>query len=360
MRFSFRCMIGVVALAASCPAFENAGNTYVPEYPGKASISVETVNTPRFGLKPADASSFHASLGRFRELFLAQSVFHPPIGMYIDGYVRADHGGAVIKTEPVRGRGRIIYYPYVIGSNKQPIKMIASNWVIEVTFNIPVGGLSPTGKFFYEPQAAGQLGGFPVYRDERLNEFIVLSTSGKPLWLPLTREEYLQSCIKDIEKEIAAEKAEWAKSRSNLSPTELAILSPKDRAEIEKMLLDNTAVSMFEQKLKLHQEALARMSPQERAMQARYGDPGNSNPLSPQLVQVGKEGIGPPYVKANPEWFDPSRPRSDIQLIIVKGWYGGMDPDHPSIDEWGNAANLRLWETLHKSDWKAIGTALSR
>jgi hypothetical protein len=37
-----------------------------------------------------------------------------------------------------------------------------------------------------------------------------------------------------------------------------------------------------------------------------------------------------------------------------------MDPDRPEINEFGNAANLRLWETLHKSDWKTVSGALSK
>jgi hypothetical protein len=72
----------------------------------------------------------------------------------------ATHGGAVIRTKSVRGHGRIIYYPYVLGSrSSQPFRMIASNWVVEVAFNNPTGGLAPTGNFFYEPKPAGQLGG---------------------------------------------------------------------------------------------------------------------------------------------------------------------------------------------------------
>jgi hypothetical protein len=356
--FRFIC---VLILAAVWLEAENAGNTYVPDHPGKASIIVETSNTPRYGLKPAEASAFHAGLGRFRDLLLAQPVYHPTVGMFVEGYIRADGGGPVAKTEPVRGHGRIIYYPYVLNpKTKQTFRMIASDWVIEVFINNPLGALAMSGKYFYQPKPAGQLGGFPVYRDDGLNEAVILSTAGKPLWTPLTREEYLRICIEEIQRQIAKEKAERAKSRAELNPEQLAILSPKDRAEIERLMSDKTAVSLYEQKLKLHQDALARMPPEERAMQAQYGDPENGNPLVPQLAPAGKPGIGSPYVKVNPNWFDPSRPRSDIQLIIVKGWYGGMDPDRPAINEWGNAANLRLWETLHTSDWKAISAALSR
>jgi hypothetical protein len=86
-------LIFFMALAVFCLGSDRGSNRYVTDYPGKATMIVETVNTPRFGLKPAEAAAFHTSLGRFRDLLLAQTVFHPPIGMYTEGFVRADHEG---------------------------------------------------------------------------------------------------------------------------------------------------------------------------------------------------------------------------------------------------------------------------
>jgi len=212
------------------------------------------------------------------------------------------------------------------------------------------------GGFYYERKPAGQLHGVPVYRN-KINscEYIVLSSTGKIPWIPLTREEYMTHCIGEIEKIVAEE----TKNGPQIDKDALALLPPEDRATLEKLAADNVALKLAKQRLKRHQEVLAQMSPQERAAQARYGHLGDEDLFGPELALVGQEGDG--YIKANPEWFDPSRPRSDLQLMIVKFDYSSMDPDHPAINaRTGDACDLRLWETLHKLDWKAISQALPR
>jgi hypothetical protein len=353
-------LIFFLVLTVFCLGSNEWDNVYVNDVPGKVNIIVETANTPRYGLKPAEAAAFHANLRRLRDLLMAQPMINSPLGVDILGWIRANGGGQVVKTAPVRGDGYCNYYPYVLDSKtKQPGRMIASVWTFNIYINDPAGAFEMDGKLFYEPKPAGQINGFPMCRTSQSREIIILSSTDKPLWFPLTREEYIQHCIQGIEKELANEETE-RKRRSKPSPAELAILSPKDRAEIEKVLNDSRALDLIKERLKRHQEALARMSPQERAAQAQNGDPGNGDYLGPQLAPLGKAGIGPPYVKVNPDWLEPSRPRSDLQLIIVGFSYGNMDADHPKVGDDGCAADMRLWETLHKSDWKAISGALAK
>jgi hypothetical protein len=349
-------LIYFLALTVFCLGSDSGSNKYVIDYPGKATIDVGTSYTFRFGLKPAETAAFHANLRRLRDLLIAQPMFHPALGVEVSGYIRADHGGQVVKTAPVRGLGHVIYYPYVFYSKtQQPGKMIASPWEMVIHINDPVGSLHANGKLFLEPKQAGQLYGFPVYRGAD-SEFIVLSSTGKPAWIPVTREEYIQLSIRDIEKELA----EFKKEQSGVDQEALARLSPQDRATVEKALGNSGGISIIKQRLQRHQEVLARMSPQERTAWAQNGDPGNGDYLGPQLAPIGKQGIGPPYVKANPDWFDPLRPRSDLQIITIEFDYAGaLDPEHPEIrNEYGEIAGLRLWETLYKSDWKAISGVL--
>jgi hypothetical protein len=353
-------LIVFLVLTVFCLGSNKWDNVYVNDVPGKTNIIVETANTPRYGLKPAEAAAFHANLRRLRDLLMAQPAINSPLGVDIDGWIRADGGGQAVKTAPVRGGGYCNYYPYVLGSKtKQPGRMIASVWTFNVYINDPAGAFEMDGKLFYEPKPAGQINGFPLYRTSQSREIIVLSSTGKPLWFPLTRQEYIQLRIQGIEKELAEAKLELSKNRLKINSNELALLSPKDRAEIEKVLTNDSAVELHKKRLQLHQEALARMSPQDLAAQAQHGNPGDENYLGPDLAPIGKEGIGRPYVKVNPDWLNPSRPRTDIQLIIV-GFSYGMDADHPKIGEDGCAADLRLWETLHKSDWNVISGALSK
>jgi hypothetical protein len=71
------------------------------------------------------------------------------------------------------------------------------------------------------------------------------------------------------------------------------------------------------------------------------------------------EGIA--LLKPNPEWFDPSLPRTAFQLVTVKFTYlcGSTDPDDPKPTEDGSIIGVRMWESLHKSDWKAIRAVLA-
>jgi len=46
-------------------------------------------------------------------------------------------------------------------------------------------------------------------------------------------------------------------------------------------------------------------------------------------------------------------------LITFRFVYGPLDPDHPGPTEYGDISPYRVWEALHRSDWSAIGAALT-
>ena len=82
------------------------------------------------------------------------------------------------------------------------------------------------------------------------------------------------------------------------------------------------------------------------------------DPYGPPLIPAGCLE-GRPLVKFNPNVFDPSLPRSAFQLITFRFVYGPLDPDHPGPTEYGDISPYRVWEALHRSDWSAIGAALT-
>ncbi len=99
------------------------------------------------------------------------------------------------------------------------------------------------------------------------------------------------------------------------------------------------------------------MPADERNAQARHF---MYDPFAPPLAPHGSSQ-GDALVKANPDCLDPKRQRSELQLIVMRfNWRGDLNPDQPAISEYGNAVGLRLWETLHTSDWAAIAGALGR
>lgn len=357
MLFPISRLLSVLSLAVLCLGFDGGSMQYLIDHPGTVTLAVEASGAPGSGLKASETAAFISNLRHFRDLLIAQPVFHPILGVEAKGSLMASSGGQVNKTEPIRGGGYVIYFPYFLAPKTQkPGLPDGSPWEFDIYFNNPLGGLRMNGGFYYEPKPAGQIQGFPVYRNNVNScEYIVLSSTGKSPWVPLTREEYMKRCIGEIEKIVAEE----TRNGPQISKNELALLSPEDRATIEKLAADNTALKLAQQRLKRHQEVLAQMSPLERAAQARYGHLGDEDFFGPELAPVGQEGDA--YVKANPGWFDPSRPRSDLQLVILNFSYLSMDPDHPAIDNRdGNATSLRLWETLHKLDWKAISQVLPK
>jgi len=162
------------------------------------------------------------------------------------------------------------------------------------------------------------------------DEIIVLYRGAKPLWVPVTREEFVMTGLRKWEEEAAK----------------------------------NVHNTVF---VEHHKTALARMSAEERQTQARHWvgvtdtrecSSETYDPYGPPLIPAGCLE-GRPLVKFNPNLFDPSLPRSAFQLITFRFVYGPLYPDHPGPTEYGDISPYRVWEALHRSDWSAIGAALT-
>jgi len=209
--------------------------------------------------------------------------------------------------------------------------MIETTLEINVTGNVPDGGLDPMGlagarpKLSYGPRRTGELNGFPVYRTTSGDEILVLTRSTVPPWVPVTREEYANIWMRIWQKKAAG--------------------SP--------------GVALFAQVVERHRETLAKMTAEERRMPARHF-PQAQDQTGPPLPAAGSS-YGVPVVKANPQWYAPALPRTAFQLITLRFRYAGdLDPDRPALAESGDASALRVWEALRKTDWKAASAALTR
>lgn len=293
---------------------------YLPDTPGDAVVDVSKVDTAAHKLTPAEAAAFAKNLTALRDAIVAQKIFHPLAGAQVRGDLRIDPERGTGKG-PVPGYGHLRYYPSIQFKSGKRGFMEAANDEVVVFINTPAGGLERSNGFFAQPVRAGEINGFPVFRGNGC-EYVVISRNGQLPWVPVTREEFVR-----------AQAAVWKKqaAESALDP-----VSPKVAAA--------------------HDEALAKMSREERAMQARYLA---WDPFQPMLAPPDSSD-GTPLVKPGTSWIDPAAARSDIQLLIGQFWYGGMDPDRPAPSDHGNIAPLRIWETLHKSDWTAIGSIVKK
>ena len=317
--------------------------TFLTEHPGKVSVTADRAQTRELKLSAKDAAAFNANLERLRGLLLAQPVFNPPLGVKVYGFIRAQPPfPAVTKNVPSPGHGHIYFhFAFLDQKTGKPSYICCTTDEIQVYINQPGEGFDSVGldnrsRFYNEPKQTATMNGFPVYRtDQYSDEIIVLYRGANPLWVPVTREEYLKMWLRMWEESAAKN-----------------VHDPWSPVIVER-----------------HKAALARMSAEERQMQVRRlvdgGDPDPEgcgsypqDPYEPPLTPAGCLA-GRPLVKFNPNLFDPSLPRSAFQLITFRFVYGPLDPDHPGPTEYGDISPYRVWEALHRSDWSAIGAALT-
>ena len=115
--------------------------------------------------------------------------------------------------------------------------------------------------------------------------------------------------------------------------------------------------NLLRRRLERHRAVLAAMSSSERQAQAMYLRK-EDDPFGPDLALNGSPYAWP-LVIVNPEWYDPSWPRSAVQLIsVIFDYATSFDPDHPQPDEDGGVESLRLSRMKATGDWKALSSLL--
>lgn len=318
-------IFALLLLLAPLPA---AGEfIFLSDHPGKLTA---TVTGSHKALGKTDAALYKRNLERLRNHLAKQPVLTNPRGVDIIGYFRPNDEQPKTTKVPIPGFGFLRFH-FLQRDRKtgKPFRICCTTDEIFISVNDPGKGFDQfsavqfPGRSFYEPRIVSELNGFPVYRLKNGNEVILLNRSSTPLWIPLTREEYVAGWLKYWQKEAAG-----APAADTLTP----------------------------QIVRNHQAALDAMPPLERKMQARHY-PGN--PMEPTLAPVGSDE-GEPLVMVNPAWFTPSLPRSAFQLIMLQFNYtGNLNHNAPGPTEHGNVAPYRVWQALHTSNWEEISGALT-
>jgi hypothetical protein len=319
-------------------------NKYLVDYHGVADIKISTDYDRVYKLKPADLAVYRQNRQRLVDLILAQPGVKSPHGVSLIGLARAcpplaleepDHPAWPVPTIC------IIHCNSIFERDGKPDWGSDSPVEMTVYLNDPensgfqnYGGEKWTDSkgrtIYYQANRVGDIQGFSVYRPRNQGdkEILILSQNRKPIWLPLSNEEFLNAWIRRMEKDLA-EDGEYGKDPS---------FPPRMRLE-------------------RHRAVLAAMSPAERQAQAMYLRHDDA-PLEPELALKGSPYAWP-LVIVNPEWFDPALPRSAVQLISVQFNYAtSFDPDGPQPDDDGGVESLRLSSMKSTCDWKAIGSLL--
>lgn len=312
--------LGLLSLAVRQAGDVTYGEfTYVLDAPGKVVVAIEKGNAAG-RLTAADASQFTANLQRVRDLLVARPVLQNLRGLEIAGSIHPDDS-AVAPREPVPAKGFLRYCPILRARNGKPFAYTDSSWQIAVGINKPCLGLdgpnlSSDPRLYYEPKPGGEVDGVRVYTVKNGSELIVFTRSGRTPWVPVTREEYARIWT-----------GLWKKEAASMPPAGAAMM----QGVIDKL-----------------EAKLRAMTPEERQMQARSGF---------ELSPVNAGGLA--IVKADPGWFDAALPRSAIHVISLQFDYSGdLDFTHPEATR--NPAPLRVWQTLHRSAWADLRSALAR
>ncbi len=153
----------------------------------------------------------------------------------------------------------------------------------------------------------GAFHGFPLYRDRT----IVLTGNRQPLYVPVSRGEYLRAMISDSQ----------AKAQVSAAP-----------------YLRSALTSL--------QSALAAMNSEEKSGQAWIGcrGPGTlcaeNDPLLPDAT---------PLQRVNRKFFDPKQPADSVQLITIRM--------AENLDPYAQYLFQHIWDAL---DWNALSQLLSQ
>jgi len=252
--------------------------------------------------------------------------------------------------------------------------------------SLPVLNRDSEGFLLPEPQRDGERQGIPVYKNSG-RVVAALTRSNTPLWLPVSRERYLQAAIaklgKDLGQPVASEISEKKAKKGNKGkkgeePGETAPVKrgmpiiieegrswvdPATQQEwVEKSRTLSSDMTkpleiMREQQRKL-QEELATLTPEQRQQQARVDISSLSSGEIPSLLPPDSSS-GVAVVTPNFDFFDRKLPLDAVQLVTIQWKFDGepvFDPEQPGISE--NLHNKKLLEIYRGIDWKKLAEKL--
>ena len=291
---------------------------------------------------PAGQRLFLSKIQKTASMLSRLKVFNPPMGFSVETHVNQCCEWGRSEAMPYFGRIWLKFLWFGAGSNVKP--MLEQEWSRDAEFlfnptDIWDGGLqldlSDGRHVAYAPREWGHVNGVTLYLNQRDrdNLYIFLTKGSRPLWIPLTREQYLGALIRKREAEFAKDEAE---------------ISPEEDAGSRKALAQGRAAMVDPLRSQLRA-----MSAQERASQAWVDNPS-------EILPLVAAGDGRPLVVFNPDYFDRSRPRSEIQVIAVRLTFGGqkLDDIPPPFQDSSQISRHRLWEFVREVDWQQVAAAM--
>jgi hypothetical protein len=335
MRRTAFAMLAVCLLGAALAAQDTK---WLPDYAGTAVLTPPTKYAGEWGLSPADANAYYQDMRRLFDVLLSQPQIKTPRGVRLKGLIHPRTFGDFTippgPKAPIASFGFVQFFPIferdgkVLTPNEIDIEMV-------FTVNDPEHIADPLGageyrdeegrRIYIEPKKVGDIQGFPLYerRHGPVYDMLVLTRTTKPLWKPVSQEQFIRGELRRMQREQAR------MGHSKPSPVMIG-----------------------------YNAALEAMSPAERQAPARFQT--SAKAVLPNLAPAGSTK-GEALVISNPDWYDPSVPRWATQLIVVSSSYGGFDrfdPTHPQWDGKISLGPVRLYQAMRGIDWKAINALI--
>jgi len=410
----FRAAVGVLMLTAVMPAAaQKTTARSLPNEPGKwkpwTFINLSSSDLKLLGFTLPEARAFEARLKQIAEIFRTSPVWNPPMGVdpALTGMALGPPAyfpyAKMLKNQPIVGyimMGSFEHYEVIrtTGGQEKREHYIGDE-TMHVMFDVnslPRGAgvnslTDDDGGLYEQPVRTADIGGFPTYGD-----LMVITTNGRPIWTPISRERFLKAFIAKRRPDVAnAEKSiadEQKKYEAFVAPEATAARQAKYKAEIDKMASKGAAAVEHERRywardeaetlaglkrgashdpdspfggvialVKAAEEQLAAMPPAERSEPACFLEARNDRTKS-GLVAAGTPTCVP-LVTQNPNFFDPQLPRSMPQIIVVnefrrleKVWKEGR----PSENKTGSLDIWTTYKVFRQADWQKVADQIGK
>ena len=326
------------------------------------------------GLTAEQNRVYSAKLFKLSEVIHQSPVFNPPIGIdavptgcvnatieFLDDYPAA-------RTGPVPGYVMIGTFSYaltpdthkIVIADEGPHFFVDVNSLVRVYSNVQTMVQDDRGKIFVAPEIARSVSGFPLYK----NGTMVITKIPRPIFQPVSAERYVFARIRQAQIELADYQRRHLdfvgeKRQKNVQESYQRMLkiNPEHAESFLRAAQDGDRKSdetftrlegAKQLEIAGYQAELASLSDVQRSSQA-YVVRDYKGPARNRLLAYPNEQGAEPLVCFNPDFFDRSRPRTDIQSLVVGRLY-----DREYRDKSYDPQNQRIIDFRKSFDFQSL------
>ena len=291
---SFLTAWGLVMVGVSGQGVDQAALKSIVGHEKKAHAQTTIVSPP---LTSTESKAALATIQALRRLLLETPAL---TGLRGHDWATYGHIGGQGAGHPLKLRLGYIAYPYFFNARMQRAESSAEGPPFGIYVNDPdvvigQGGflVDEDARFTFAPAVVATVDGYPVYGDS--DRFIVITGDGRPLFAPVTQQQFLDLRI--------------SQARGGLESMKESLASlpdgPEKRAAIGKQEARLTAL------------VAERSSMTEAQLWAPALDPDGRPTRRASFLAEPGTGRTRAIVMVNPALFDPHKPRTSAQVIVL-------------------------------------------